>query len=217
MQTDRSVPARRIAERLPVKPWMRALAWGILSLVGFIASWIAVGWLMVQLEQAFGLPHAIHLGLGALAWVPASGLLALAAARVGLGTWPAVPTVAWLLLLAGALVSAAHLWVLADWAIGRYGYTDPDYIGPTFALHGVVAAAALAGFEVQIAPRWAAWLPFLAMVGGVALAIAIISWNIPGLANGLGRDSEPLAAVTVAAALYIGAVGIVSLARLRRG
>lgn len=196
---------------------MRALTWGILSLAGFIASWIAVGWLTLQFAYALGLPHAVHLGLWALAWVPASGLLALAAARVALGTWPEVRTFAWLVLLLGAVVSAAHVWLLADWAIGRYGYFDPDYHGPTFALYGVVAAAAVAGFEVLIAPRWAVWLPFLATVGGAAVAMSIISSNIPGLADGLAADSGPLAAVTVAAVLYIGAVGVLSLARLRRG
>jgi hypothetical protein len=127
-----------------------------------------------------------------------------------------VRSFAWLMLLLGALVSAAHVWVVADWSIARFGYSDPDFVGPTFALFAVVAGVAVAGLGVQMSPGWAVWLPFLAMVGGVALAIAIISWNIPGLADGLGRDSGPLAAVTVATAVYIGAVGILSLARLRR-
>lgn len=215
METQVSAPAGVGSQ--PIRLGLRALAWGILSLVGFIAAFVATLMLGVQTEYAFGLPHSVGLGIGALGWVSAGGLLTIPAARLAFGAWPQVRTVAWLLLLLGALVSAAHIGVLADWAIGRYGYSDPDYIGPTFSLFGVVAAAAVAGFGIQIAPRWAAWLPFLAMVGGVALAIAIISWNIPGLADGLGRDSGPLAAVTVAAALYIGAVGVLSIARLRRG
>lgn len=195
---------------------LRALAWGALSLVGFIATFL-IGWLMSQLEQAIGLSHAVMLGLWALAWVPLAGLLTIPAARVAFGAWPAVRTRAWMMLLVGALVGAVHIWVLADWAIARYGYSDPDYIGPTFVLFGVVAGAAVAGFGVQVAPRWAVWLPLLTLAGCVALAISIISSNIPGLADGLAADSWLLAAVTVAAALYIGAVGILSFARLRRG
>jgi len=37
------------------------------------------------------------------------------------------------------------------------------------------------------------------------------------MGDGLAVDSRPLALVTVAAALYVGAVGLVSIARLRRG
>jgi hypothetical protein len=214
MEADLSVPARPAASLDGLG--LRVLAWGVLSFIGFIAVFVAVGSSLSPFERAFGISHAVMLGLWALAWVPVTGLLTIVAARMTLGGRPEVPMLAWLVLLLGALVSSAHVWVLADWAVARYGYSDPDYIGPTFILFGVVAGAAVAGFGIQIAPRWAVWLPSAALVGGIALAISIISSNFPGLADGLARDSGPLAAVTGVAAAYIGAVGILSLVRLRR-
>ena len=57
----------------------------------------------------------------------------------------------------------------------------------------------------------------LAAGGGLVLGACIVSSNIPGLSDGLEPYSWPLAGWTAAAALYIGAVGVLSLARLRRG
>ena len=213
MQANLSAPSQVGALELA----LRAMAWAALTLIGFAASFVGVGLLASQLEQATGMSHSVMLGLWALFWVPTSSLLALVAARVTVGTPPAVRALAWVVVVLGALASAAHVWAVADWSISRYGFSDPDYIGPTFALFAAVAATAVAGFEVQVAPRRAIWLPFVALVGVAAQAIAIISRNLPGLADGLGRDSGPLAVATVAAGLYIGAVGVISIGRLRRG
>lgn len=214
--TESSAPPRPIANRMPVTAWMRALAWGLVSLFGFLGVLLALMPPVGQFEQ-LGVPHGMGLGIWALAWVLATGMLALLAARIVFGSWPTVGAAAWLILLLGAVVSAANLWVLVDWAIARYGASDPDYIGPTMGLFAVVAAMAVVGFGVQVAPRSAVWAPFIAAIGGVVLAISIIATNIPGLADGIGRDSWPLAGATLAAALYIGGVGVVSLVRLRRG
>lgn len=213
--TESSAPPRPIANRLPVAPWVRALAWGLVSLFGFVGVLLALMPPVGQFEQ-LGVPHGMALGIWALAWVLVTGMLALLAARIAFGSWPPVLLGGWLVLLVGAVVSAANLWVLVEWSIARYGASDPDYIGPTTGLFAAVAAMAVAGFGVQVAPRWAVWAPMLAVAGGMVLAISILLKNVPGLADGLARDSGPLAVVTVAAALYVGAVAIVSAMRLRR-
>jgi hypothetical protein len=200
---------------MAVRPWMVALAWGLVSFCGFVGVLFALLPPVGQFEQ-LGVPHAVGLGIWALGWVLATGMLALVAARLVFGSWPPVLLAAWLVLLVGAVVSAANLWVLADWAIARYGASDPDYIGPTMGLFAVVAAVAVAGFGVQVAPRWAVWAPLLALTGGIVLAGFIFLTNVPGLANGLAPDSGPLAVVSIAAAIYVGAVAIVSAVRLRR-
>jgi len=214
MQTDLDVAPGVTSSRIELG--LRALAWGFLSFIGFIATLSSLAWPIGRLQEA-GVDHAATLGLWALAWVPASGLVALLAARIAFGVWLHVRTLAWLVLLAGALMSGAHLWVLADWAIARYGASDPDYVGSTFLLFAVVAGVAVAAFGVQVAPRWAAWSPLLAVAGGVGIGVGILLTNVPGMGDGLAVDSRPLALVTVAAALYVGAVGLVSIARLRRG
>lgn len=215
MQTDGSV--RPGIATSPIGPGLRALAWGLLSFIGFIAIFSVLVWPVSQLEQALGLPHPVALGIWALTWMIGSGLLALAAARLVFGQWLVVHGTAWVILLLGAVLSAALVTVLADWAIGRYGFNESDLVGPMSLLFGIVGSIAVAGFGVQVAPRGAAWSPLLALAAGAVIGTAILLSNIPGLADGLGRDSGPLAAVTVAAALYIGAVAILSLARLRRG
>ena len=213
MQTD---SRRLLVGRMPPARWMLALAWGILSFGGFVAAVGALVWPVSQLEQAVGLPHPVTLGLWAFAWVLAAGLLALVAARLVFGRWLDVHPAAWVMLLAGALVSATTVTILADWTIAKFGMNESELVGPMSLLFGVIAGVAVAGFGVQVAPRWAAWLPLIAVAGGAMIGVAIILSNIPGLADGLGRHSGPLAVVTVAAAVYIGGVAVTSFARLRR-
>lgn len=217
MQTERSAPAPSIAHGLPLPPWVAALAWGLLSFAGFVAAVSALVWPVGQLEQTVGLSHPLNLGVWAFAWVLASGLLALVAARLVFGEWLEVRPAAWLILLSGAVVSAATVTILADWTIAKFGINESELVGPMSLLFGIIAGVAVGGFGIQVAPRWAAWPPVLAVAGGAVIGLFIILSNGPGLADGLGRQSGPLAVVTVAAALYIAVVGVLSLARLRRG
>lgn len=215
MQTQSSAPIP-IAERRSLPAWVLALAWGILSFLGFIATVSALVWPIGQLQQIGVLSHPSSLGVWAFFWVVGSGLVALAAARVVFGRWLEVRRAAWLLLIVGAIVSGASEVILAQWTIAKFGMNESDLVGPMSYLFGFIAGVAVAGFGVQVAPRGAAWSPLVAMAGGAVIGISIIVSNIPGLADGLGRQSGPLAVVTVAAAAYIGAVGLASLAQLRR-
>lgn len=196
---------------------MVALAWGLLSFFGYVATVAVLVWPVGQLMNLFAVPHLAALGTWAFAWVLLSGLLALGSARLVFGAWCIVRGAAWLVLLVGAGLCAAQLVVLTDWTIARFGYNESDFVGPSSVLWAVVAGLAVAGFGVQVAPRWAAWSPLVAYLVTAVIGVSILLTNVPGLSDGLGRDSGPLAAVTVAAALYIGAVGILSFARLRHG
>lgn len=217
MQTQSRAPAPSIAHSLRLPRGVAALAWGLLSFAGFVAAIYALVWPVGQLEQSVGLSHPLNLGVWAFAWVLVSGLLALVAARLVLGEWLEVRPAGWLILLTGAVVSAGTVTILADWTIAKFGINESELAGPMSLLFGVIAGVAVGGFGIQVAPRWAAWSPLLAVAGGAVIGIAIILSNVPGLADGLGRDSWPLAGATLAAALYIGAVGVISLARLLRG
>ena len=197
----------------PPNAGLKALAWGLLSFLGFGFSLSVLGWLFGSLESTLGLPHSLMLGLWAVSWVLASGGLALLIGRRVLGTRLLIPLVGWVILAVGAVVSGAQSVVLAEWAAGRFGYYDPEYVGPTVLLFGIVAGVAVGGFGVQVGPRWALAAPLSATFGGVALAALITILNLPGLANGLAPDSWALAVTIVASAVYIGAVGIVSVPR----
>jgi hypothetical protein len=217
MHSESSTPAPPLTDRAQQAPWIDPLAWAILSFVGFVAAIYALVWPAAQLEEIVGLPHAVHLGLLALGWVLASGLLALVAGRFVFGKWPEVRPAAWPVLIGGAVVSAATDGIITDWTIAKFGMNEAELVGPMSLLFGVVAGVAVAGFGVQVAPRRAVWSPLFVVAGGAVLGALIILSNVPGLADGLGTHSGPLAIVTVGAALYIGAVGVLSLARLRSG
>jgi len=208
---------RLLVGRVPLPTWLVALTWGVLSFGGFVGAVSALVWLVGQLQQVVGLPYPMNLGIWSFAWVLSGGLLALVAARLAFGQWLEVRFTAWLVLLTGALVSAAMVTTLADWAMAKFGMNDSELTGPMSLLFGVIAGVAVAAFGVQVAPRWAAWTPLLAVAGGSVIGISIILSNIPGVADGLARHSGPLAVVTVTAAVYLGAVAVASVARLRRG
>ena len=217
MHTETSASAPTITRRMPLPPWIAAAAWAILSFGGFVAAIYALLWPVAQLEQVTGLPHPVPLGIWAFGWALGSGLLALVAGRLVFGEWLEVRPAAWPILLCGAAVSATTVSILADWTIAKFGMNESDLVGPMSLLFGVIAGVAVAGFGVQVAPRRAVWSPLLVVAGGAVAGGLIILSNVPGLADGLGRHSGPLAVVTVAAALYIGAVAVLSLVRLRRG
>jgi hypothetical protein len=215
VETQSSAPVP-IAEGRSLSTWMLALAWGILSFLGFVATFSALVWPIGQLQQVGLLTHPSSLGVWAISWVLSSGVVALAAARLVFGRWLDVSPAAWLILIVGAIVSAVMEVILAQWLIAKFGMSDSELVGPMWYLFGFVAGVAVAGFGVQVAPRGALWPPLAAVLGGVLIGVSIILSNIPGLSNGLGPNSGPLAVVTVAAAVYLGGVGIVSLAGLRR-
>jgi hypothetical protein len=192
------------------------MMWAVISFSGFTLSMTALLWPISALESLAGLPHAAALGLWALVGTTASGLLTLVGARLVFGAWREVRVDGLLILLVGALTSAAQLGAVAQWMIFRFGASDPEYVGLTFGLFALVAGVAVAGFAVQVAPRSAHWMPMLAVVGGALLAVAIILLNLAGLADGLAPDSGQLAAATLASAVYVGAVAVVSIARVRR-
>ncbi|HET7082647.1 MAG TPA: hypothetical protein VFJ00_02930, partial [Candidatus Limnocylindria bacterium] len=118
MQTQSSAPVG-IAERRSMPMWLLAVAWGILSFLGFVAALSALIWPIGQLQQVGLLSHPESLGAWAFSWVVGSGLIALATARAVFGRWLDVSPGAWLLLIVGAIVSGASEVILAQWTIAK--------------------------------------------------------------------------------------------------
>ena len=216
MQMTTDADSAVTSGQLPVALWMRALAWAILSFIGFMLSPYALLWPVAQTESVLGLPHAAMLGLLALAWTIAGGGVTLLGARLVFGVWSEARIGAWSILGIGAIVAAGHVWVTADWIIARFGYSDPTFAGVTFLLFAVVSGVAVAGFGVQVAPRGTAWAPMLGVALGVLLIASIVASNLPGLADGLAADSLALAIVTGVAVAYAAGVAVLSVRRLRQ-
>jgi hypothetical protein len=192
---------------------MRALAWGLLSFFGFLLIPTLLIWPVGQAQQAFEAPLPPTLGVWILIWVVASGLWARIAARLTLGLQLPVGLWAWVMLAAGSAIAALQAAVLTAWTIARFGYNETEYVGPTAVLFLGVAAVAVAGFGVLIAPRSAVWSPLICVGLGVGLTLAILVENLPGLADGISADSGWLAISTSFSALYALSVGVVSFRR----
>jgi hypothetical protein len=214
MQRQSALPVRRPDTTVQLPARLQSLGWGLLSLVGFVVSGYAGLLPSSSLEGLIGLPHISALGLWAILTTVGGGLLALGAARLVFGAWPRVPRGAWLVLAAGAGVSAAQIVVQAAWSLARFGTVDPQLVGPTYLFFLVDAGVAIAGFGVLVAPRRAIWSPVVAVFAGVLLAIALAFANVHGLADGLAAGSELLLGAMVISALYIAAIGTLALVRL---
>ena len=200
---------------LPVRPWMGALAWGILSFFGFVVSVYVFLPPIGQLEQV-GMPRGAALGLGAFAWTTVSGIVALAAARATLGRWPPVTGWAVALLVVGAVAAGVQLWLLTDWAIGRFAANDPEYVGPAWGLFAVVAGTAVAGFGVQVGPRGSRWPAVLGLGFGLLLALGLGIQYLPRLLDGVAPSTVAPAISSVAACAYVGFAAAAAAWRLIR-
>lgn len=216
MNSDATVSESGVAARLPIAPWMRAVAWGILSVFGLIGSVLALAWPAGHLESWFGLPHAAVLGLWAFASTLAAGALAYYAARATLGVWPMVRTGAAGVLVAGAVVAGAHVWLLMDWGVAAFDSFDPEYLGSAGFLWAIVAGVAVAGFGVQVGPVGARWPAVLGVAFGVFNALGIGLTYLPRLLDGIAPSTVLPALASVAAVSYIGVVAVASVWRLLR-
>jgi hypothetical protein len=185
-----------------------AWAWAVASLVMYlIAPFVA---LVVLAPQGQQLPPS-GLAILPVAWTWFAAFGAVVAARLCLGAWPRVGFAAVAVLVVGGALAG---WVDASlhaWSGQRFGYFEPDLIGPSSVFFAVVVGTAVGAFGVLIAPKRAALPPTLAVLAGVVLTVIILVGNVPGLADGLDPESVPLAAAIALASLYVIAIGVLVL------
>ena len=182
----------------------RGLTWAALSFVFFLAALFAVLPVIAAVELVWDAPHLAQMAV----WSPVWGILAvlgvLVAARLALGAWLRPPTVAVGIAAVGIALSAVVNVVLQQWEVTRFGITEPELVGPTAGLFAVLIGLAVAGFGALLAPRRLLGWPLAAVgLGFVGVAIIVAS-NVPGLADGIGAESWPLA-------IWVGLSGVYAL------
>ena len=189
-------------------PW----AWVALSSVGFVvAPFVAVA----LLSPLAALPGVAQLALP-IAWTLIASAGVLAAGRAAFAAWPVVTAEATILLATGAAFAGATHGALHAWAGYRYGYYDPELIGPTAAFPFVVVGVAVAAFAGIVAPRGASLPPLIVAAVGIALSVMVLGGNLPGLADGLAPESIAPALVIAGASVYVAvAAGVAAWARWR--
>jgi hypothetical protein len=182
----------------------RGLTWAALSFVFFLAALLAVLPLIAAVRLVWDAPHLAQMA----AWSPTWGILAvvgvLVAARLALGAWLQPPPGAIAVAAVGIALSAIVNVVLLQWETARFGYIEPDMVGPTAGLFAVLIGLAVAGFGALVAPRRLIGWPLAAVLLGFIGVATIVGSNVPGLANGIAPESWPLA-------IWVGLSGIYAL------
>ena len=180
----------------------RAVGWALLSAVLLVAPLFVVLPVVGYLEGSLGVSHALGLAAWSVVWGTLSIIGVFLAGRAAFGRWLSV-TPAAVLFAALGIATSAHVNVaMYEWSVGRFGYYDLDFVRWTAGLFAVLIALAVATFGVHVAPRTALiWPAVAAAVAGV-LSIVVIASNLPGLGDGIGADSWPLAFAIAGAAAY---------------
>lgn len=193
----------------------RALTWSALSLLGFVAAAFAVFPVSMVLRLFVETTHSLDMALWSVVWTVSGAAAVLIAGRVAFMAWPRVGAAALAAAGTGAAVSVGVHLALQSWAAARFGYFDPDFIGWTAGLFALLVGLATAAFGVFVAPRGAAGWPLVFVILGFAGVVFVLASNLPGLADGLGPDSWPLAAWLGASGLYAAVVTAACLIQAR--
>jgi hypothetical protein len=180
----------------------RGLTWAALSFTLFIAALLAIFPISAVLRLFGEIPHLTMMVAWSVSWGALSALGVLVAARLVFGSWLRPPPLSLAIAAAGIGLSAAINVVLQQWAIARYGYWDPDFVGLTAGLFALLIGLSTAAFGAfLVPPRHIGW-PLLAVGLGFAMTVTVVASNLPGLADGIRPDGWPLAAVIGLCGLY---------------
>jgi len=189
--------------------------WAGLSIGLFGAASLGVFPVVAMVRLQVDTSHAAQMALWSVVWAALGCVGVLAAGRVAFGGWLRVPLSAAAIAGIGTVLSVGVNLELQEWAVGRYGYADPDFIGLTAGLFAVLVGLAVAAFGVFVAPRgFAAW-PLTFQLFGTALTALVLLSNVPGLADGIGPDSWPLAIWLGISGLYAAGAALASIIRAR--
>lgn len=180
----------------------RGLTWAALSFVFFVAALLAVLPFTAAAKLVWDTPHLVEIAAWSPIWGVLSVLGVLVAARLALGARLRPSPVAIGVAAFGIGLSAVLNVVLLQWETTRFGYIEPELVGLTAGLFAVLIGLAVAAFGVLIAPRRLIGWPLAAFALGFVLVAIIVLSNIPGLDNGIGPESWPLAICVGLSGLY---------------
>ena len=191
----------------------RTWLWAGLTIVGLLIALFAAFGVAISAVSRGMLPDAgpgsVRLDLaGFLLLSGAFGMGAvLVAGRVALGSWLEPRRRHLILPAAGVVLAIGVELALHEWARLSFGYYDSDFIGWTAGLSFSVVLVAVAWFWLTVAPNWATAPARIALgLSGILVALIVAS-NVPGLDDGIGPYSWPLAILVGLSAVYaIGAV-----------
>jgi hypothetical protein len=171
----------------------RGLTWAALSFTGFVASLFAVLPFTFAMKLIWDAPHLAQMGAWSVIWGVLSLIGLLVAARLVFGAWLRPRPLAVAIAGVGIGLSAVLNVVLQRWETIRFGITEPELVGLTAGLFAVLIGLSVAAFGAFLVPRRLIGWPLAMVVLGFAGVAIIVLSNIPGLQDGIGADSWPLA------------------------
>lgn len=196
-----------------VRPWL----WALLTIVGLVIAFLAAfGAAVVVVSRGMvpdAVPGGLRLDLGVfLLLIGAFGIGAvLVAARVAFGSWLEARPPHLVLPAAGITLAIGIELALHEWARESIGQYDWDFIGWTAGLSFGVVLIAVAWFGVIVAPPGAGAPPRIGLGLSAIVVILVALSNVPGLGDGIGPHSWPLAILVGSAAIYAIGAAITSL------
>lgn len=181
-------------------------AWAAASVAWLVpAALLAFGGLaMVRLAwPGFVLDHGMELAAFIVTW----GVLGMAGtgvlARLVLGQVAILHQAALVAAGVGLAIAAALEVALHDWAVDKFGYFEPDLMGPTVMLPLGLAPLAVAMFGVAVAPPAFDLAPRIAVIAGGLTAMAVVALNLPGTLDGIAPRAIALAVVLASVPAYV--------------
>ena len=191
----------------------RGLTWAALSFTGFVASLFAALPFIFAMKLIWDAPHLAQMGAWSVSWGVLALIGVLVAARLVFGAWLRPPPIAVAVAGVGIGLSAVLNVVLLQWETARFGYIEPELVGLTAGLFAVLIGLSVAAFGALLVPRRLIGWPLAMVALGFAGVAIIVLGNVPGLANGIGADSWPLAICVGLSGLYALATGGLVLRR----
>ena len=123
------------------------------------------------------------------------------------------PGVGLLIPIAGIVVAIAVELALHEWAERRFGFYDSELIWWTAGLSPALMLTAVASFGALVAPRGALLPPLVGLALAVTAVMFIVASNVPGLGDGIDRESWPLASLVALSAVYAVTAGAAAARR----
>ena len=201
----------------PSSQTARQWLWAALTVVGLVMAFLAAFGVAISVVSRILFPDAgpgsLRLDLaGFLLLIGAFGVGAvLVAGHVAFGRSLAVRPGHVVLPAIRIAIGIGIELAIHEWARLSIGYYDSDFIGWTAALSISVVLVAVAWFGVMVAPRWATAPPRIGLGLSAVIVVLIVLSNLPGLNDGIGPNSWPLAILVGLAAIYATVAVITSL------
>jgi hypothetical protein len=154
-----------------------------LSFTTFVAALFVTLPILAVVNWFTDLQHLAEMAIWSVVWGGLSLIGVLVAGRVAFDAWLPLHPVGLTIAAVGVALSAIVHVVLQQWAIGRFGVPEAEYVGWTAGLFAVLIGIAVAVFGTFVAHKPVIGWPLSAVLLGAAGVAFVLLTNMPGLGD----------------------------------